>query len=220
MLLQLNQIIVSPGQQLLLKNISWQEFETILNELGESRSTRVSYSKGMLEIMAPSPEHEVSKKILGDLVSALLDELNIDFWPLGSVTIKKQSMREGVEPDECYYIANANSVRGRGRLNFEIDPPPDLAIEVDITSRTAFDNYEALGVLEFWRYDGVRLKINILREGRYIETQSSNIFPNIDVVNILPRLLALSKIEGRAASIREMRAIAQGAAAWFNLSRD
>ncbi len=207
MLLKLDQIIVPPGQQLLLQDISWGEFETILDELGENRSTRVSYSKGMLEIMTPLPEHEFSKKILGTLVEILLDELGIDFWPLGSVTIKKKSMREGVEPDECYYITNATAVRGRNRLNFETDPPPDLAIEIDITSRTAFDNYEILGIPEFWKYEGKQLQINVLRQGKYVAVQTSNLFPQIDVLNLFPHLLTLSKTEGRARAVRELRAI-------------
>ncbi len=211
MLLQFEQIIVQPGHQLLLQNISWEEFEYILDELGDKRGSRVSYSKGLLEIMVPLPEHELSKKMIGDLVSALLDELGIDFWPLGSVTIKKKSMSEGVEPDECYYITNEAAVRGRDRLNFEIDPPPDLAIEIDITSRTAFDNYQALGVPEFWKYNGKILQLNVLRQGKYIETQSSDIFPNVDVFNLFPRLLALSKADGRTRAIRELKAIVRSA---------
>lgn len=203
--LQLEQIVVNPGHQLLLKNVSWSEFENILAELGDQRASRLSYSKGMLEIMVPLPEHEFSKKIIGDLVSALLDELGIEFWPLGSVTIKKQSMLEGVEPDECYYITNESAVRGRDRLNFEIDPPPDLAIEIDITSRTAFDNYEVLGVPEFWRYDGQKLQINILQNGKYIQSQTSSIFPQVDVVNLFPQLLSISKVSGRSGAIRQLR---------------
>jgi len=211
MLLQFEQIIVQPGHQLLLQNISWEEFEYILDELGDKRGSRVSYSKGLLEIMVPLPEHELNKKMIGDLVSALLDELGVDFWPLGSVTIKKKSMSEGVEPDECYYITNEAAIRGRARLNFEIDPPPDLAIEIDITSRTAFDNYQALGVPEFWKYNGKILQLNVLRQGKYIETQSSDIFPHVDVFNLFPRLLALSKADGRTRAIRELKAIVRSA---------
>jgi Uma2 family endonuclease len=72
MQLTLEQIIVQPGQQLLLKNISWQQFETILEELGEGRAARLSYSNGWLEIMVPLPEHEKDKEIIGDLVKILL----------------------------------------------------------------------------------------------------------------------------------------------------
>jgi Uma2 family endonuclease len=158
--------------------------------------------------MAPLPEHEYSKKIIGTLVETLLDELGINFWPLGSVSIKKRSMGEGVEPDECYYITNEAVVRGRDRLDFEIDPPPDLAIEIDITSRTRFDNYEILGVSELWRYNGQDLEINVLEEGKYRRTLYTNIFPRIiDVKRLIPELLAVSKIAGRSEAIKKLKAI-------------
>ncbi len=208
MLLQLNKITVPPGSQLLLHDITWDDFKHILDELGEKRSARLSYSKGTLEIMTPLPEHETGKKIIGDLVSALLDELGIKFWPLGSTTIKRQSMSAAVEPDECYYIANEAIVRGRDRLDFEVDPPPDLAIEIDITSRTAFDNYQVLGVPELWKYNGKKLQINVLRSGIYIQSQTSDLFPNLDVGSIIPDLLLLSKTQGRFAAIQQMREIA------------
>lgn len=205
MLLQLNQLTVPPGSQLLLHNIDWAELESIIEELGEKRSTRLSYSKGTLEIMTPLPEHEAGKKIIGDLVSALLDELGIDFWPLGSTTIKKQSMNAAVEPDECYYITNESAVRGRDRLDFELAPPPDLAIEIDITSRTALDNYQLLGVKELWKYDGKRLHLFVLSEGKYVQVSVSAIFPDIDVLYIIPDLLLLSKREGRMTALKQLR---------------
>lgn len=222
MLLHLNKITVPPGSQLLLRDLTWDDFKRIIDELGERRSSRLSYSKGTLEIMTPLPEHESGKKIIGDLVSALLDELGIEFWPLGSINIKKQSMNAAVEPDECYYIANEAVVRGRDRLDFEmrdcrknyspgnslVDPPPDLAIEIDITSRTAFDNYQALGVPELWKYNGKTLQISILRTGTYTQSQTSDIFPNLNVADIIPNLLALSKKEGRSRAIQQMRVIA------------
>ncbi len=205
MLLNLNQIVVPPGRQLLLQNISWEEFESILDELGQKRASRVSYSQGLLEIMTPLPEHEFTKEIIGDLVKTLLDELGIDFWPLGSVTLKKKSMIQGVEPDECYYITHEATVRGRNNLDFEIDPPPDLAIEIDITSRTTFDNYEVLGIPELWKYNGRKLQINVLQQGKYIESPNSYIFPQIDIINLIPQLLSLSKIEGRFKAIQQLK---------------
>nr|AVH79527.1 hypothetical protein [Synechococcus sp. PCC 9341] len=139
--LALEQIILYPGQQLLLKEINWQKFETILSELGESRASRLSYSNGVLEIMVPLPEHEKDKEIIGDIIKILLDERNINFESLGSTTFKNELMNQAVEPDACFYIENYQAVIGKTRLNLEIDPPPDLAIEIDITSRTRLNNY-------------------------------------------------------------------------------
>ncbi|MCA2554395.1 MAG: Uma2 family endonuclease, partial [Microcystis sp. M04BS1] len=177
MQLALEQIIVNPGQQLLLKELNWQKFETILSELGESRASRLSYSNGILEIMVPLPEHEKDKEIISYMVQFLLEALNIDFEPLGSTTFKNERMNQAVEPDACFYIKNYQAVIGKNRLNLESDPPPDLVLEIDITSRTYLDNYRQLGVPELWRYTQSGLQINLLQEGEYIESLSSPNFP-------------------------------------------
>ncbi len=205
MLLELNQLIVSPGHQLLIKNVSWQMYKHILEELGENRSSRVSYSQGILEIMTPLPEHEAAKVIIGDLVKALLEELDIEFWSLGSTTFDKENMTEGVEPDDCFYIQNEAAVRGKKRINLETDPPPDLAIEIDITSRTRFHNYEALGVPELWRWNGQKLEINVLQDGKYVESNTSSIFPNLLIAEVIPEYLARSNF-GRNATMKAFRA--------------
>jgi len=205
MQLELNQLIVPPGHQLLLKDVSWQMFEKILEELGETRAARVSYSKGMLEIMTPLPEHEADKVIIGDLVKALLEELNIDFWSLGSTTFKNEEMAQAVEADDCFYIQNEAAIRGKKRIDLSIDPPPDLAIEIDITSRTKFNNYEALGVPELWKYNGRKLQVNVLQEGKYVESNVSYNFPNLPIVEVIHQYVEQSKTLGRNATMRAFR---------------
>jgi Uma2 family endonuclease len=132
MQLAFNQIVIQPGQNILFKDIDWSMFESLLEELGEKRAIRLSYSDGMLEIMAPLAVHESGKEIIGDLVKAILEELNLDFWALGSTTFKNEEMAKGVEPDDCFYIQNEALVRGKDRIDLTIEPPPELAIEVDI----------------------------------------------------------------------------------------
>lgn len=96
--------------------MSWQVFEAILNELGEHRGSRVAYSQGTLEIMAPLPEHELSKVIIGDLVKALLDELNLNWESLGSTTFKRKGA--GIEPDDCFYIQNYKLMIGKDKIGY------------------------------------------------------------------------------------------------------
>lgn len=206
MLLELKQIIVQPGNQLLLKDITWPMFETLLTELEESRASRLSYSKGTLEIMVPLPEHEVGKENIGDLVKILLEELDIEFWPLGSTTFKNEKMAQGVEPDACFYIQNEAAVRGKNRINLETDPPPDLAIEIDLTSRTQLNNYEALGVPELWRYNGHKLEISVLQDGKYIKGDRSLLFPNFPIAHLIPQYLEQSKTAGRNVAMKAFRA--------------
>ena len=205
MQLTLEQIIVQPGQQLLLKNISWQQFETILEELGEGRAARLSYSNGWLEIMVPLPEHEKDKEIIGDLVKILLEELGIDFEPLGSTTFKSELMTQAVEPDACFYIENHQAVIGKTRIDLTVDPPPDLAIEIDITSRTKFENYQRLGVPELWRWTRRGLQINRLQEETYVESNISSNFSGIPIIELINRTVQQNLSVGRSQAIREFK---------------
>jgi Uma2 family endonuclease len=205
MRLNFEQILRRPGQVLLLKDIDWPTFETVLKELGDERAARISYSQGMLEIMTPLAIHESDKKIIANMVEILLEEMNMDFWALGSTTFQHPQMGQAVEPDECFYIAHEAAARGKERIDLTVDPPPDLAIEIDITARTRFDNYEKLGVPELWRYDGNTLEINVLNQGRYAHADRSHLFPNLPIGEVVPAFLAKARSVGRNAAMREFR---------------
>ena len=205
MQLNFNQLLIPPGQTLLLKDINWSTFEQLLAELGEHRAARLSYSQGWLEIMVPLAEHESDKKIISNLVEILLEEFNLEFWALGSTTFKNEQMVQAVEPDECFYIQHEAAVRGKKRLDLSIDPPPDLAIEIDITSRTQFDNYEQLGVLELWRYDGERLEIKVLQNGRYVTATTSRYFPQLPLLEVIPNWIKQSQAMGRNTTMKAFR---------------
>ncbi|MBC6471926.1 MAG: Uma2 family endonuclease [Hormoscilla sp. GM102CHS1] len=206
MLVEVKQVTVPPGQRVLLKDISWQEFEAILEDLGEHRGSRVAYDNGTLEIMTPLPEHESGKEIIGDLVKALLEELDIEFWCLGSTTFKNQLMQQGIEPDNCFYIENEAAVRGKDRLDLTKDPPPDLALEIDVTSRTHPSIYEKLGVSELWRFEKGKLKINVLQKSQYVESDISPHFLNLPVKEVIPQYLNQCKIQGRNKTMKAFRA--------------
>ncbi|HEY9597622.1 MAG TPA: Uma2 family endonuclease [Cyanophyceae cyanobacterium] len=209
MLLELRQLKIQPGQQLLLEDVSWQQLESILAELGESRAARLSYSNGLLEIMVPLPEHEKAKEIIGDLVKILLEERKIAFESLGSTTLKNEHMTQAVEPDACFYIQNQAAVIGKNRLDMSVDPPPDLAIEIDISSRTPLQNYQILGVPELWRYSRSGLQISILQAGRYTESDSSPTFPDIPIIGLVNRYVQQSQVAGRTQAIQALRSWVQ-----------
>jgi Uma2 family endonuclease len=205
MLLELRQLKIKPGQQLLLADVSWQQFENILIDLGEHRSARVSYSHGYLEIMVPLPEHEKAKEIIGDVIKILLDRLNIDYDALGSTTLKSERMTQGVEPDACFYIQNQALVLGKSRLDINIDPPPDLAVEIALTSRTPLENYRLLGVPELWRYGKQGLQIEVLQDGKYIRSDSSPTFPDLPIVDLIDRYVQQSQIVGSSQAIKAFK---------------
>lgn len=204
-LLRISQIEIPEGQSTILHDIDWEQFESILDDLGEKRRTRIAYLDGVLEIVMPLPEHEKNKVLISYFVQVLLDELAIDFEGYGSTTFKAKAKRAGLEPDDCFYIQNNVAMRGIRKLNMAIDPPPDLAIEVDVTSKTKFDVYLALGVPELWLYDK-NLKIYILSNGEYLESELSPTFGNIPVCDIIPQFLELSLNQGRSAAMRDFRA--------------
>ena len=203
--LQLRQIRVPPGQRVLLEDISWQEFEAILNELGEHRGNRVAYSQRTLEIMAPLPEHERAKVIIGDLLKALLDELDLNWESLGSTTFKREDMNAGIEPDDCFYIQNHRLMIGRDRIDLTVDPPPDLAIEIDVTSKTQISAYEALKVPEIWRYENGNLEINLLQAQEYVKSQTSPTFPTFPVIEGISQFVEISRTKGTSPALRAFR---------------
>ncbi len=206
--IELKQIIVPPGERLLLKDFSWQQFESVLEELGEHRGTKLSYSQGNLEIRTPLLEHEKAKSIIGNIVEFLLEEFQIDYEPSASTTFKNPQMNKGVEPDESFYIAERNAVIGKNKIDLKVDPPPDLAIEIEITSRTEFDNYQELGIPELWRFrrDGT-LQINVLRQGKYVESQTSPTFPNLlNLPEMIAECIKQSKDIGTSLALRNFKA--------------
>ena len=205
MLLEVKRIIVPPGQTVLLENISWSEFEAILEVWGEHRSSRIAYDRGKLEIMTSLPEHEVNKVYISNFVEILLEELDIEFCPLGSTTFKNRIMFKGIEPDSCFYIQNETKVRGKDRLDLAVDPPPDLALEIDITNRTHPEIYQSLGVPELWRYKRDELQILLLVDGKYVESDKSANFPDFDLIEVIPQYLTQCRTEGRNRGIKAFR---------------
>jgi len=203
--LQLQQLSVPPGQRLLIRNLDWQKFERILEELGEHRSSRIAYSHGTLEIRMPTPEHEVDKELIGDIVKILLDELEIDCECFGSTTFKQENMDSGIEPDQCFYIQNQAQMRGKRRVDLSKDPPPDLAIEVDVTSKTQLDAYATLGVPELWRYEKNQLNIYILQAGIYQPVVISPTFPSLPILDFVAEVLEQSFLIGRSPALRAFR---------------
>ena len=203
-------ISLEAGQKVTLQPVSWQGFEEILSKLGERRSSRIAYANKILEIMAPLLEHERSKVLIADLVKTLLKAQKRQWEPLGSTTLKRENMAAGIEPDDCFYIQNYKAAIGKNRLDLSIDPPPDLALETDLTSKTELDAYEALRVPEVWIYERNKLKINVLREGRYVESETSPTFPGIAVVEIIPQFMQRAKEVGVSQALEEFEVFIRG----------
>ncbi|MEH2221551.1 Uma2 family endonuclease [Nostoc sp.] len=196
-----SQMRLEPGSTVSIQDISWEEFESILQELGEKRSLRVAYSKSTLEIMVPLPEHEKSKDLISDIVKILLKIAGKSYEPFGSTTFKRENIA-GIEPDACFYIQNYQRMIGRRKLEPN-DLPPDLAIETDVTSKTTLDAYVAIAVPELWIYDSKKLRIYLLRDGHYIESDNSPNFPNIPLTQIIPATVERAWQVGTVQALKE-----------------
>ena len=165
-----------------LSGISWKMYQTIRAD-PDNRNLRLTYYRGMLEIMAPSPEHEYYKKVIGRFVETLAEEFVVNLYPLGSTTLDREDLVSGSEPDECFYLTvnKIQQVKGKKRIDLTEDPAPDLVVEVDITSRSRYREqvYATLGVSEIWQYDGEVLTLLELVGDRYVEIERSLAFPKV-----------------------------------------
>lgn len=123
----------------------------------------------------------------------------------GSTTFKRQDIAKGVEPDQCFYIENYAVMIGKRRLDLSADPPPDLAIEVDVTSKTGLEAYQSLGVPELWRMEEGKLRISVLRDGQYQEASFSPHFPKFPIVDGISEFLRRSQTEGRSQTLKAFR---------------
>lgn len=193
-------------QRVVLHNISWQTYQTLLADMGNHRSSRLAYDRGVLEITMPSDLHEFIKRLLERIVTTLTEELNLRVRSVGSVTLNREDLEQGVEPDSGFYIQNASQIRGR-RLDLSNTPPPDLVIEVDITSSSTqrIKIYQQLGVPEVWRCTAQSIEIKQLQNGEYVSCESSLAFPIVSVAIIQQFLEQGQDTDDDNAVIRSLR---------------
>lgn len=205
----ISQITFPPDAEVIIRDVPWAEFEHFMDELGDRSSLRIHYNNERIHLMAPSANHEISKVYIGDFVKYLLESAEIDFSVLGSFTMRSPNAKKAAEADECFYIEHEAAIRGKDKISLDIDPPPDLALEIDIYSPTDRSLYAALGVPELWIYDGSQLEILVLRDGDYQSAEFSPHFPDLALREKVPALIALGKQDGRNAAMKAFRAWVQ-----------
>ncbi len=155
---------LQPEQRVVLRGVSWQTYNALVDET-ESSAVRLTYDRGRLEMMSPSRDHERFKTLIGRIIEIFTEELDIPMQAGGSTTWRKEDLQRGLEADECYYIQHEPQICHREILDLSVDPPPDLAVEVEI-GHSILDKlavYGALRVPEIWRYDGESLRVCLLQ---------------------------------------------------------
>ncbi|MFN6471579.1 MAG: Uma2 family endonuclease [Nostoc sp. SerVER01] len=189
-----------------LQNISWQTFKAMLADMGCERNKRLAYDNGIVEIMTPLMPHENSNRLIEGFVLVLCEEFGLEVKSAGSLTMTRDDLEQGAEPDSSYYIQNEFLVRNKENIDLNIDPPPDLILEVEY-SRSKINKlnlYASMGVSEFWRYNGTVLRIYILNNGQYSQSENSPTFASVLVTEI-PRFIQESKKIGQIAATRAFR---------------
>ena len=195
------------GGTLILTEVPWEEYEQLLTDLGDSSGKRLTYDNGRLEVMSPSSKHENFAQLISDLALIVAEEANVVFENLGTTTYKQELLARGVEPDACFYIANAPAIIGRERIDLNTDPPPDIVVEIDISheSTRKLKIYAGIGVPEVWRYDGKSAQFYQLTGKDYREVNASLVFP-ILTTDVMVRFLEQGKLEGQTMVRRSFRA--------------
>ena len=191
---------------LLLHEMSWEEYETLLALVPDNPRFRLSYDQGTLEIMTLSSRHERLKALFTPLLTVLTEELNLNLVGLGSTTFRLAEAARGLEPDDCYYIQQAERIIGRDTIDLTTDPPPDLVVEIDIShpSLDKFPIYASLRVPEVWRHDGATLQFFYLRDGQYTQTLESHLFPLLPAA-VLTRFVQQGVEQGIIPMVRAFR---------------
>src|SRR5688572_10907840 len=169
------------GATLVVPDFDWDEYEQFLDVLGASSHLRVRYDSGRLEVLSPSASHERYAWLIDLIVFVFCETRGLKCHGFRQATWKRKSVSKGLEPDACYYIRNAQFVRGNSNIDLERDPPPDLAVEIDVTSNSfrKLGIYAALAIPELWIYNGKTVRFYTLSGGSYSVAPSSDALPGL-----------------------------------------
>ena len=196
-----DKIELSPGTLLHFPG-TLADYEQLLAQLEDRAAIRVRFRDNQILLMSPLPEHAKEIDVIADLVKALLRHQNRDWDSFHPVTLR-YGKTAGLEPDECFYIENYQAILGKRKLDLSIDPPPDLAIEIVVTSFTRIEDYVPLAIPEVWIYKAGELYIYQLEGDRYLATETSRVFPNFPVKQTIPQYVDRAWTVGSSTALRE-----------------
>ncbi len=198
-----------PGAMLVVHDVSWSEYEHLLVELEDRPGVRVTFDRGRLQAVSPLRRHEQNIKLIDNIALFTATALGLPLEQFGATTLRQGERKRGVEPDCCFYIANADRVAGKETLDLTVDPPPDIAVEIDMStdSHAKLPIYAGLGVPEIWLYDGRRMRMLALRDDQsgYVDVLESKFLACLTAA-VLERFLELSKTTGQTEVLRAFRA--------------
>ena len=201
-----NKIDLPPGTRLNFPG-TLADYEYLLAQLGDRATIRLRFRDNNILLMNPLPEHSNQVDILSDLIKALLRHQDRDWHSFTPLTLRLEG-RSGLEPDACFYIDNYQQILGKQKLDLNIDPPPDLAIEIDVTSFTRIEDYISLAIPEVWIYKQGELNIYQFKDNSYSATDRSNIFPDFPI-KVIPQYVNLAWEIGSSKALKEFDRLLQ-----------
>ncbi|MEO0013962.1 MAG: hypothetical protein RLZZ535_2351 [Cyanobacteriota bacterium] len=178
------------------------DYEQLSNQLGDRSIPRLRFRDNYILLMSSLPEHGKEIDVIADLVKILLRHQGQDWESFHPITLRR-GKEAGLEPDVCFYIENYQAILGKRKLDLSIDPPPDLAIEIDVTSFTRIEDYIFLAIPEVWIYKTNKLHIYLFANNKYIEADASLIFADFLIKEIVTQYVNRAWQVGSSVALRE-----------------
>ncbi|WP_225931305.1 Uma2 family endonuclease [Leptolyngbya sp. 7M] len=164
---------------------------------------RLKYRDGEVLLMSPLPKHGRDAHIIANIITTLLDHIELEYDAFTPVTMELPE-ESGIEPDYCFYIENWQAVSGKERIDWRVDPPPDLVLEIDVTSYSDVNDYLPYRVPEVWLFRK-QLAIYQLRDAEYSLQSHSRYFPEIDLQALILQYRQIAYQRNTSAAIRQLR---------------
>jgi len=183
---------------------TWQDYCNLRDSRGDRSIPRIKYRNGEILLMSPLPRHGREANILADIVKALLDSKTSNYEAFMPITMEIPE-EGGIEPDYCFYIDNWQAAVGKDKIDWQVDPPPDLVIEIDVTSYSAAEDFLHYKVPEVWLFKKSGLSIYGLSGDSYQQRSFSCYFPQVDLSTLISRVLKVASEQGTGLAIRDLR---------------
>jgi Uma2 family endonuclease len=198
-----DRISIPPGSVMRIPG-TWEDYCQLRDSRGDGSIPRLKYHDGELLLMSPLPRHGREAHLIATIVQILLESQGRNYEAFTPITMDLPEV-SGIEPDYCFYIDNWQAAVGKDRLDWQVDPPPDLVIEIDVTSYTSELDFLPYNVPEVWLFKNYRLTIYQLEAGKYEVSESSRYFSNFALQDIIDRCFATAKEKGTGAAMSELR---------------
>ncbi|MBF2049080.1 MAG: Uma2 family endonuclease [Elainella sp. C42_A2020_010] len=204
------QILITPTQldlpagTVIRVPATWQEYQTLADQRGDGSIPRMKYCNGELFLMVPLPEHGKDASLIARIIEVLLDAQGLEYDSFTPITMTLPESG-GIEPDYCFYIQSLDQVRGKKRIDWQVDPPPDLVLEIDVTNYSNVNDYLPYQVPEIWMFKGNRLNVYILNGNAYCLTQASRYFPSLQLQTIVDQYRQIAYEQSSSQAIRQLR---------------